>query len=101
MPLPGFQKPMPYLAETRLEEVVDLGVGVDGGVEVDHGADLGLDEVVAVDGGGHGDLGQAGGHELQQRHLRRGVLHGDAVGVEVGVADARARSRSARGRAGG
>ena len=39
-------------------------------------------------GGGHGDLGQAGGHELQQRHLGGGVLHGDAVGVEVGVAAA-------------
>ena len=34
----------------------------------------------------HGDLGQAGGHELQQGHLGGGVLHGDAVGVEVGVA---------------
>ena len=33
-----------------------------------------------------GDLGEAGGHELQQRHLGGGVLHGDAVGVEVGVA---------------
>ena len=37
---------------------------------------------------GTADLGQAGGHELQQRHLRGGVLHGDAVGVEVGVAAA-------------
>ena len=33
-------------------------------------------------------VGQAGGHELQQRHLRGGVLHGDAVGVEVVVAAA-------------
>ena len=57
-------------------------------VEVDVGADLGLDQVVAVHGGRHGHLGQAGGHELQQRHLRGGVLHGDAVGVEVGVAAA-------------
>ena len=31
---------------------------------------------------------QAGGHELQQRHLGGGVLHGHAVGVEVGVAAA-------------
>ena len=38
--------------------------------------------------GRRGDLGQAGGHELQQRHLGGGVLHGDAVGVEVGVARA-------------
>ena len=34
---------------------------------------------------GHGDLREAGGHELEQRHLRGGVLHGDAVGVEVVV----------------
>ena len=37
---------------------------------------------------GHGDLGQAGGHELEQRHLGGGVLHGDPVGIEVGVAAA-------------
>ena len=36
-------------------------------------------------GGRHRDLGQTGGHELQERHLRGGVLHGDAVGAEVGV----------------
>ena len=32
--------------------------------------------------------GEPGGHELEQRHLGGGVLHGDAVGVEVGVAAA-------------
>ena len=37
-------------------------------------------------GRGYGGLVQAGGHELEQRHLRGGVLHCDAVGVEVGVA---------------
>ena len=37
---------------------------------------------------GRGDLGQPGGHELQQRHLRRGVLHRHPIGMEVGVADA-------------
>ena len=88
MPEPGFQKPMPYLADTDAQEVVDLGVDVERDFEVDVGADLGLDEVVAVHGRRHRDLGQAGGHELQQRHLRGGVLHGDAVGVEVGVAAA-------------
>ena len=88
IPLPGPQNPMPYLRRHRAEEVVDLLVGVDGDAEVDVGADLGLDEVVAVHGRRHGDLGQAGGHELQQRHLRRGVLHRHAIGVEVGVAGA-------------
>ena len=48
--------------------------------------DLRLDEVVAVHGRRHRDLGQAGGHELQQRHLRGRVLHRDTVGIEVGVA---------------
>ena len=37
---------------------------------------------------GHGRLGQAGGHELQERHLGGRVLHRDAIGVEVVVADA-------------
>ena len=86
MPEPGPQKPMPYLADTLLQEVVDLAVGVDGDAEVDLGADLGLDQVIAVHGRRHGGLGQPGGHELQQRHLGGGVLHGDPVGVEVGVA---------------
>ena len=88
MPEPGPQKPMPYLRRHGAEEVVDLLVGVDRDAEVDRGADLGLDQVVAVDRRGHGRLGQAGGHELQQRHLGGGVLHGDAVGVEVVVAAA-------------
>ena len=36
----------------------------------------------------HGHLGEAGGHELQQRHLRGGVLHRDAVGPQIGVGPA-------------
>ena len=40
---------------------------------------------------------EAGGHELEQRHLGGGVLHGDAVGVEVGVADGPARAPGASG----
>ena len=39
-----------------------------------------------MDGGGRGHRGQAGGHELQERHLCRCVLHGDPVGAEVVVA---------------
>ena len=38
-----------------------------------------LDEMVAVDGGGDGGLGEAGGDELEHCHLRGGVLHGHAV----------------------
>ena len=42
--------------------------------------------MVAVNGGGHGDFGKPGGHELEERHLGGCVLHGDPVGMEVGVA---------------
>lgn len=44
-----------------------------------------LNQVVAVDGGGHSGLGQAGGNELQHRHLSGGILHGHAVCREPGV----------------
>jgi hypothetical protein len=43
----------------------------------------------------------AGGHELQQRHLGGGVLHGDAVGVEVVVAAAALELLARSGRRGG
>ena len=49
-------------------------------------------------GGGHRHLGQPGGHELQQRHLGGGVLHGHPVGVEVGVAAASLELLAAAGR---
>ncbi|CAB4608014.1 unannotated protein [freshwater metagenome] len=74
------------LGRNRFEEVVDLGVDVVGDSEVDATFTLGLDEMVAVDCRRHGDLGQAGGHELEQRHLGGGVLHGDAIGIEIRVA---------------
>ena len=63
------------------QEVVDLLVGLLGHAEVDRGADLGLDQVVAVDRRRHPHLGQAGGHELEERHLGGGVLHGHPVGA--------------------
>ena len=87
------------LGRDGLEEVVDLVVALERGQEVDLAVLAGLDEVVAVHGGGHGHLGEAGGHELQQRHLGGGVLHGDAVGVEVGVAAAPLELLALAGRA--
>lgn len=42
-------------------------------------AELGLDQMVTVDGGRHGHLGQAAADELQHGHLGRGILHGHAV----------------------
>lgn len=38
-----------------------------------------LNQVVAVDGGGHRGLGQARGNELQHRHLGGSILHRHAV----------------------
>ena len=88
IPEPGFQKPMPYFALDRAQELVDLGVRVERGLEVDVGADAGLDQVVAVHRGRHRDGRQLGQRELQQRHLRGRVLHRDAVRAVVAVVDA-------------
>ena len=87
-PRAGLPEADAVLRRHRAQELVDLGVGVERRLEVDVGADVRLDEVVAVHGRGHRDLRQAGGHELEQRHLRGGVLHRDAVGAVVGVVDA-------------
>lgn len=43
-----------------------------------------LDEVVAVDAARDGSPLHAACHELKERHLSRGVLHGDAVGPQPG-----------------
>ena len=67
------------------EEVVDLLVDADGAVQILGATDLGLDQMVAVDGGGVGDRVHAGGHELEDGHLGGGVLAGDAVGAQLQV----------------
>lgn len=41
--------------------------------------------MIAVDGGGDGDPGQAAADELQHGHLGGGVLHGHAVGTQPQV----------------
>ena len=46
-----------------------------------------LDQVVAVDGGGHRGGGEAGGDELQHSHLGGGILHRHAVCRPAGAAD--------------
>ena len=73
------------LGRHGLEEVVDLVVVLECGEQVDLAVLARLDQVVAVHRRRHGDLGKTGGHELEQRHLRGGVLHGDSIGVEVVV----------------
>ena len=87
IPEPGFQKPMPYFADTVRRNSYTSEFTSSALPEVDVGADARLDEVVAVHGGRHLHRGQAGGHELEQRHLRGGVLHGHAVGSVVGIVD--------------
>lgn len=52
------------------KEVVDLLVDSVGASEILDTADLSLDEMVAVDGGGDGGGVHSGGHELEQGHLK-------------------------------
>lgn len=75
------------LLRRALQEVVHLLVAIDAVRQVEVRAALADDHVVAVDAAGDGGLRQAAAHELQQGHLRRGVLHGDAVDeqLEVGL----------------
>ena len=81
----GLPEPDAILVGDGLEEIVDLVVAVDGLLEVRVRADLGLDQVVAMHRGRHGRLGFSSLHELQQGHLRGGILHGHTVGRKVHV----------------
>ena len=88
--MPGARLPEaePVLRRHRPQELVDLGVHVERGGEVGVGTHAGLDQVVAVHRARHLHLREPGGGELQQRHLRGGVLHCDPVRPVVGVVDA-------------
>ena len=70
----------------RLQERVDLVVLLLRRRQVLARAGAGLDEVVAVDGRRHGNAVLARKHELQQRHLRRRVLHRDPVRLQLQIA---------------
>lgn len=50
-----------------------------------------LDQVIAVNGGGHAGLGQPGGDELQHRHLGGRILHRHSVCADRGVVTQRVR----------
>ena len=67
------------------EEVVDLFVLGDGLAEVGGGVDAGLDQMVAVDGGGDEGAFEAGELELEHRHLAGDILQADAVDLQGGV----------------
>ncbi len=98
IPAPGFQKPMPYFAETLREEVVDLAVLVERVAPCPSPApSLRLDQVVAVDRRRHRDARDPGLHELEERHLGRRVLHRDAVGPQLEVALPGARGPAVAG----
>jgi hypothetical protein len=51
------------------QKVVNLLIRLDGASEVLCAADLGLDKVITMDGGGDSSGGHSGGHELQEGHL--------------------------------
>lgn len=73
------------LFASALQKVVDLLVAINAVLQVEVGATLADNHVVAVDAAGHGGLGQVASHELQQGHLGGGILHGDAVDEELEV----------------
>jgi hypothetical protein len=65
-----------------VQEAVDLFVVLDRARQVLGGSALGANEVVAVHRRGHRHALAARLHELQQRHLGRGVLQRDTIDVE-------------------
>jgi hypothetical protein len=68
------------------QEVVDFLVDVLGAGQILLSANLGLDEMVTVDSGGSRNRGHAGRHELEDGHLRGGILASYTVGAELEVA---------------
>lgn len=58
-----------YLGSSGSQEVVDLLVDVNRTCQILHTADLGLNQVVAVDGGGDGCRVHTSRHKLKQSHL--------------------------------
>lgn len=67
------------------KEVVDLLVDADGAIQILLTTNLGLNQVVAVDGGGVCHGGHAGGHELENSHLGGGILASDTVRPQLEV----------------
>ncbi len=65
------------------EEVIDLRIRLLRLRQIRFRALPGADEMIAVDRGRHAHGLAARAHELQQRHLRRRILHRYAVGTEL------------------
>ena len=89
MPEPGFQKPMPYLADTDAQEVVDLVVGVERARSRSMSAPtLAWMRWSQCTVDGTATSGRPAVMNCSSAICAGGVLHGDAVGIEVGVAAA-------------
>lgn len=69
------------------KEIVDLLVDVNGTGQILGAADLSLNQMVTVDGGGGGNRGHTSRHELENGHLGGSVLAGNTVRAELEVRD--------------
>ena len=78
----GFPEAYPIAGCCGLEEGIDFFVSRLCSFKIGRGTVAGAYQVVAVDGCGHAHTVAAGRHELQQRHLCRRILHGNAVRTE-------------------
>ena len=78
----------PILFRSALQEIVNLLVAINAAAQIDLGALLADNHVVTVDAARDGGRRQVAAHELQQGHLRRSILHSDAVDqqFEAGLA---------------
>lgn len=73
------------LGAGRGQEVVNFLVDADGAGKILLTTNLGLNQVVTVDGGRVGDGIHTSRHELEDGHLSSGVLASNAVGTELEV----------------
>ena len=68
-------EPYPVLGTGGGQEVVNLLVDIFCSCKIRIALNLGLDQMVAVDGAGHGNFGKAGADELKHRHLGCSILN--------------------------
>jgi len=73
------------LAGSSGKEVVDFLVDIIGTRKILVTTNLGLDQVVTVDGGGSGDGRHTSRHELKDGHLSSGILASNTVGAHFQV----------------
>lgn len=81
----GFPKSDAVLGGSSTQKVVDFLVDFLGTGQVLFAAQLGLDQVIAMDGGRDGHPRKTTRNELHHRHLGGGVLHPHPVGSQSQV----------------